>query len=165
MVAVSGPFIDASRTKSAKQCIWVVEVMKVFRHVTTPLKCSARIAFFRAHREGSSQISNAPLIASEFASKRTLTDPVGANGGCSKGIESDLVRTTASFGRFKGRLSLSIQCFHDSDPVALVTEKVRPPRNEIISPPSHHVGIGGSTIGTLRLRVSFHFPCSFFSAE
>ena len=75
MVAVSSPFIDASRTKSPKQCIWVVEVMKVFRHVTTPLyKWSARIAFFRAYREGSSQISNAPLIASEFASKRTLTE-------------------------------------------------------------------------------------------
>ena len=98
--------------------------------------------------------------------KKTPQQPAHvAAGGSSKGIESNLVRTTASFVRFKGRLSLSIQCFHDSDPVALVTEKVRPPRNEIISPTSHHVGIGSFTIGTLRLRVSFHFPCSFFSAE
>jgi hypothetical protein len=83
----------------------------------------------------------------------------------SEGIENYLAGTTASLGRVKGRLELSFQCFHDSEPVALVTEKVRSPRNEIISSPFHHEEIGGSTIGTLRLRVSFHSPCSLFSAE
>ncbi|MGD8877498.1 MAG: hypothetical protein PVH75_07085 [Syntrophobacterales bacterium] len=80
-------------------------------------------------------------------------------------LASNVVQATVSLGRFNGRLELSLQCFHDSEPVALVTEKVRSPWNEIISFPFHHKGIGGSTIGTLRLRVRFHFPCSFFSAE
>jgi hypothetical protein len=80
-------------------------------------------------------------------------------------LESNLVRTTASLGRFERSLQLILQCFHESKPVTLVTEKVRSPRNEIISSSLHHVGIGRSTIGTLRLRVCFHFPCSLFSAE
>ena len=78
---------------------------------------------------------------------------------------SNVVQATVSLGRFNGRLELSLQCFHDSEPVALVTEKVGSPGNEIISSASQHIGIGRSTIGTLRLRVRFHFPCSFFSAE
>ena len=73
--------------------------------------------------------------------------------------------TTISRGRFTWGLELSLQCLHDSVPVALVTEKVGSPRDEVISSTLHHGGIGGSTIGTLRLRVRFHFPCSFFSAE
>ena len=86
---------------------------------------------------------------------------------CSIGmaLESNVVQATVSLGRVKWRFELSLQCFHDSEPVALVTEKVRSPRNEIISSPFHHEGIGGSTIGTLRLRVRFHFPCSFFSED
>jgi len=49
--------------------------------------------------------------------------------------------------------------------VAHVTEKVRSPRDEILSPALLHVGIGGSAIGTLCLRVSFHFEFAFLSAD
>ena len=49
--------------------------------------------------------------------------------------------------------------------MAHVTEKVRSPRDEILSPALLHVGIGGSAIGTLCLRVSFHFEFSFLSAD
>jgi hypothetical protein len=94
-----------------------------------------------------------------------LTTSSGLKMVDSERIESDLAQTTASLGRFKRSLALSLQRIHDSKSVALVTEKVRSPRNEIISFTLHHVGIGGSTIGTLRLRVRFHFPCSLFSEE
>jgi hypothetical protein len=49
-----------------------------------------------------------------------------------------------------------MQCFHNSEPVAHITEKVRPPRDEILSSPLLYVGVPGFAIGTLRLRVSFH---------
>jgi hypothetical protein len=49
-----------------------------------------------------------------------------------------------------------MQCFHNSESVAHITEKVRPPRDEILSSPLLYVGVPGFAIGTLRLRVSFH---------
>ncbi len=49
--------------------------------------------------------------------------------------------------------------------MAHVTEKVKSPRDEILSPALLHVGIRGSAIGTLSLRVSFHFEFSFLSAD
>jgi hypothetical protein len=58
-----------------------------------------------------------------------------------------------------------MQCFHNSEPVAHITEKVRPPRDEILSSPLLYVRVPGFAIGTLRLRVSFHFenaPASAF---
>jgi hypothetical protein len=58
-----------------------------------------------------------------------------------------------------------MQCFHNSQSVAHITEKVRPPRDEILSPALLHVGIGGFTVGTLCLRVSFHLEFSFLSAD
>ena len=58
-----------------------------------------------------------------------------------------------------------MQCFPKSESVAHVTKKVRPPRNEILSSPLPYVRVPGIAIGTLRLRVSFHFenaPASAF---
>jgi len=49
--------------------------------------------------------------------------------------------------------------------VAHVTEKVRPPRDEILSSPSLYVRVPGFAIGTLRLRVSFHSESTFLSAD
>jgi hypothetical protein len=73
--------------------------------------------------------------------------------------------STSSFGRFKRRFGPRLQYFQNSESVAHVTEKVRSPRDEILSPALLHVVIGGSAIGTLCLRVSFHFEFSFLSAD
>ena len=58
-----------------------------------------------------------------------------------------------------------MQCFHNSESVAHITEKIGPPRDEILSPPLLYVGVPGFAIGTLRLRVRFHFECTFLSAD
>ena len=58
-----------------------------------------------------------------------------------------------------------MQCFHNSESVAHVTKKVRPPRDEILSSTLLHVKVPGLTLGTLCLRVSFHFEFSFLSAD
>ena len=75
------------------------------------------------------------------------------------------VSITSSFGRFKRRFGPRLQCFQNSQSMAHITEKVRSPRDEILSPALLHVGIGGSTVGTLCLRVSFHFEFTFLSAD
>ena len=58
-----------------------------------------------------------------------------------------------------------MQGFHNSESVAHITEKIGPPRDEILSPPLLYVGVPGFAIGTLRLRVRFHFECTFLSAD
>jgi hypothetical protein len=58
-----------------------------------------------------------------------------------------------------------MQCFHNSESVAHVTKKVRPPRDEILSSPLLYVRVPGFAVGTLCLRVSFHFECTFLSAN
>jgi hypothetical protein len=58
-----------------------------------------------------------------------------------------------------------MQCFHNSLSVAHVTEKVRSPRDEILSSTLLYVKVPSLTIGTLRLRVNFHFQCSFLSVD
>ena len=58
-----------------------------------------------------------------------------------------------------------MQCFHNSESVAHITEKVRPPRDEILSSPLLYVRVPGFAIGTLRLRVSFHFESTSLSAD
>ena len=58
-----------------------------------------------------------------------------------------------------------MQNFHNSESVAHITEKIGPPRDEILSPPLLYVGVPGFAIGTLRLRVSFHFESTFLSAD
>jgi hypothetical protein len=60
---------------------------------------------------------------------------------------------------------LSMQFFHNSQSVAHITEKVRSPRDEILSSALLHVRVPGFTIGTLCLRVSFHFELTFLSAD
>jgi hypothetical protein len=58
-----------------------------------------------------------------------------------------------------------MKCFHNSESVAHITKNVRSPRNEILSSPLLYVRVPGFAIGTLRLRVSFHFECTFLSAD
>ncbi len=58
-----------------------------------------------------------------------------------------------------------MQCFHNSESVAHVTEKIRSPRDEILSSPLLYVRVPGFAIGTLCLRVSFHFESTFLSAD
>jgi hypothetical protein len=57
-----------------------------------------------------------------------------------------------------------MQCFHNSQSVAHITEKVRPPRDKIFSSTLLYVRVPGFTIGTLCPRVSFHFEFSSLSA-
>lgn len=70
-----------------------------------------------------------------------------------------------SLRRLKQRIYATLQRFHDREPVALVTKKLRPPRNKILPPAFRHEGIAGSAIGTLGLGVGFHVLHSFLSGE
>jgi hypothetical protein len=70
-----------------------------------------------------------------------------------------------SLGRFKQRAYAAFQRFHDREPVALITKKLRPPRNKIFSPAFRHKGIAGSATGTLGLGVGFHLLHSFLTGE
>ena len=72
---------------------------------------------------------------------------------------NDLVCLTISFRRLKRLFGPSLQCFHNCQPVAHVTKKVRSPRNEILSSTLLHVGVAGFTMCALCLRISFHFRC------
>jgi hypothetical protein len=70
---------------------------------------------------------------------------------------------TSPFGRFKRRFGLQLQCFQNSESVAHITEEVRSPGDEILSPALLYVRVPGLTIGTLCLRVGFHFEFTFLS--
>ena len=85
--------------------------------------------------------------------------------GCHDIIQNDPTSITSSPGMFKRRFRLRLQCFQYSESVAHVTEKVRSPRDEILSPGLLHVGIGGSAVGTLGMRISFHLESSLLSAD
>ena len=78
---------------------------------------------------------------------------------CYRSTINDLASLTISFRRLKRLFWLSLQCFHNCQPVAHVTKKVKSPRNEILSSTFLHVGVAGFTIGALRVRISFHFRC------
>ena len=71
----------------------------------------------------------------------------------------------ASLGWSEGRFQLSLQRFHYGESVALVAKKVESPRNEILPLTLGHAGVAGSTVGTLCLRVSSHYGCTFFSVD
>lgn len=50
-----------------------------------------------------------------------------------------------------------MQFFHNSESVAHITEEIRSPGDEILSSTVLYVRVSGFTVGTLCLRVSFHF--------